>query len=346
VRGLRKAPFLEGTSMSLFACRALSLAMISVGVCAVGACAVSRGTDSEGATSALDTTPGCDLSGTWAMRLQTAVKWPATFVLQGGTGTLTTWVRSTRVQNGTQTMDTAHLCGVDVPDYQATAQFGSERYGVRFPDTLFDGASMPTFTFGATLSTTDVGATFTTAPIAALIGATMTNPATDTWPSNGAALTQVDADGDGKPGVSGDAAQGTGFFNPPVNAVRSARANRVYTVFRNVLSAKGTLSSCTRAEGTGTTAVINNKAAIDSHVLGCRRADNGNDCASSEFKLLDSAAPVYTPSGDMKITMIKVDDATTCANIRTMAFDPVVTDGGVSVDAAVATPADPSVSAQ
>ena len=78
-----------------------------------------------------------------------------------------------------------------------------------------------------------------------------------------ATLVSVDVDGDGKPGLSADAASGAGMSNPPVNPARTVRANRLYAAFRQVLEASsGTVTSCTRVDGKAKVAVIANKPAI------------------------------------------------------------------------------------
>jgi hypothetical protein len=319
------ASFVRTSTLASFTL--LSTGLLVAGAGLVAACATQA--SSTASSVSAEETAACDSSGTWALKITTPVKWPASFVLQAGTGTVTNWVKSKRVQTGASIMDTAQVCGVQIPDYQATSTFGSEKYGVRFPASLFDSPGLPTFNFTATLTANDGGApTFTTGPIGALVGATMANPATDPWPSNGALLTQLDSDGDGKPGVSGDAAQDPGMSLPPVNAARSARANRVYTVFRQVLTATGPVTSCDRIVGKATTAVINNKTAIDSHVLGCRRSDNGADCSSSEYKLLDGAAPIYTATGDSAITMVRIPDSATCTDVRALSYDPPAADAG------------------
>lgn len=262
----------------------------------------------------------CDAAGTWAIKVETPVSWPATFVLQAGSGTVTNWIKSTRTQDGTTVTDSAQLCGVSIPDYQATAMFGAEKYGVRFPDAMFD--LLPTFSLAGSLSSREVGATFSSPGSAALVGATMANPTTDPWPSSGAALGPQDPDNDGKPGVTANAASDAGQSNPPVNPGRTARADKIYTAFRQVIGqTSGTVESCSRVVGKGQVAVINNKPAIDSHVLGCRRVD-GAECSSSEFKLLDSAAPVYKPTGDSVVTMVKLapNADTSCAAVRALDF--------------------------
>jgi hypothetical protein len=252
------------------------------------------------------------------MKIVTPVKWNTSFVVQGSQGSIVNYVKSTRTQSGTTITDTARVCGIEVPDYQATATFGAEKYGIRFASESFDAPSMPTFTLTGTLTGTAVGATFSAPPSAAIIGATMANPVTDPWPANGAALTAVDSDGDGKPGVAADAASDAGQKNPPVTPTRTVRANRVYAAFRQVLTAKGTVKSCNRTEGTADVTQIN------SHVLGCRRED-GTDCDPSQFKLLDSAAPVYMPTGPATITMVKLPDGapSTCKDIKALNFDSI-----------------------
>jgi hypothetical protein len=263
----------------------------------------------------------CDASGVWAIKVSTPVTWPGSFVLQGGSGNVVNWLKTTRVANGNDIVDTAQICGAETPDYQATSTFGGEKYGVAFPEAMY--ATLPTFSLTGKLSSREVGASYSSPASAAVVGATLANPITDPWPSNVATLATADADGDGKPGVSGDIKQGDGHSNPPLNPFRTQRANRVYAAFRQVLaSSTGTVKSCTRVEGTAKVAVINDKPAIDSHVVGCRRED-GADCSAGEYKLLDSASPVYTPSGDAVVTMVKLEgsaSAATCAEIRAMQF--------------------------
>ena len=263
----------------------------------------------------------CDGNGTWAIKVSTPVKWNASFVLQAGTGTVTNWLRTARVQNGLEVTDTAEICGVQTPDYQAAALFGSEKYGIRFPDATF--GTLPKFELKGTLSSKEIGATFTAPPSAALVGATLASPISDPWPA-AASLTAVDVDGDGKPGLSADAATEVGMSNPPVNPTRTVRADRVYATFRQVLDAStGTVSSCSRVDGTAKISVIAGKAAIDSHVLGCRHAGDGAECTPAEHRLLDTAAPVYVPTGDAVITMIKLPagrTAPTCADVRALDY--------------------------
>jgi hypothetical protein len=261
----------------------------------------------------------CSSGGTWAMKITTPVKWNTTFVIQGGQGTITNYVKSVRSQNGLAVTDTAKLCGIQTPPYTSTSTFGNEKYGVTFPDAAFDAPSMPTFTLSGTLTATTEGASFSSPAAAALVGATMANPTSDPWPTNGAALTAVDADGDGNVGLTTVPLNSDGFIDPPVNAQRSLRAGKVFAAFRQVLVASGTVTSCNRIDGKGDIQTINNKPAIDQHVLGCQHQD-GTVCTSAEFKLLDGAAPVYAPTDKATITMVKIADNATCADVRAAQF--------------------------
>ena len=225
--------------------------------------ACSAGATDEASTANQAVNNGdCDANGTWAIKIETPVQWANSFVVQGGTGTITNWLKSTRTQNGLDISDSMSLCGVQTPDYISQAAFGGEKYGIQFPDALFENAGLPTVTIAGHLSGAAPGSTFTSDPAAAILGATMTNPATDPWPANGAQLTSFDTDNDTKVGVSVDTNKSAGYKNPPLDAFLSARAQKVYTAFRQVLTTQGTISTCNRVDGTGTIAVINNKPAI------------------------------------------------------------------------------------
>jgi hypothetical protein len=300
-------------------------AMGLFGITAMVACAAES--HSVDVDEAADTTE-CAAGGTWAIRISTPVKWNASFVVAGGAGTITNLAISTRTQEGLKVTDTARLCGLEIPDYTSTAAFGSEKYGIRWAAAAFEAPTMPKFTSTHTLSSRLPGATFTSTATASILGTTLPNVLTDPWPTSVAALTPIDSDNDGKGGFTAGAANTPGFSLPPVNAARTARADRLYLALRQVAGpAAGTVKSCTRYEATADIAVIGNKAAIDSHVMGCHRSD-GPECTSAEFKLLDSAAPVYVPTGKAVVTMLKVANNATCADVRALSFQPGGADAG------------------
>lgn len=298
-----------------------SLASLSfVGLAAMLAACTAGTSDGAKSNAGADSTGTCDASGTWAIRVDTPVSWTGSFVVQGGTGTITNWLKSTRTVDGSLNVtDVASLCGVSTPDYTGATALGGEHYGVTFPDALFSSGTLPTFQITGTLSGTDPGATFQANPASALLGATMANPATDPWPSNSAQLTVADTDADNNPGITVNSATGGTYKDPPLDAFKSARATKIYTAFRQVITTQGTISTCDRVDGTGTVATINNKPAIDQHVLGCV-TEAGAACNASQFKLLDSAAPVYKPTGDATVVMVRIPDTATCDDIRAMDF--------------------------
>ncbi|MBX3227604.1 MAG: hypothetical protein KIT84_14715 [Labilithrix sp.] len=285
---------------------------------ALAAC--SANTSDEPVAGSQANLNACDANGTWAIKVETPVQWAGSFVVQGGTGTITNWLKSNRTQDGTSVTDEATLCGVHTPDYLSAPAFGGEKYGVAFPDELWESGVLPTVTINGTLSGTEVGSSFQAEQAAAVLGATMANPATDPWPANAALLQTLDVDNDGKPGVSVDTASGAEYKNPPLDAFLSARASKVYTAFRQVITTQGSITSCNRVDGSGTVAVIANKPAIDQRVLGCQR-ENGTECSASEYKLLDSAAPVYKPTGDAIVTMVRIPAEASCADIRAIDFE-------------------------
>lgn len=295
---------------------ATSLSFLCVAA-ALAAC--SANTSDEAVSGSQANLNACDANGTWAIKVETPVQWAGSFVVQAGTGTITNWLKSNRTQTGTAITDEASLCGVQTPDYLSAPAFGGEKYGIAFPDELWESGSLPTVTINGTLSGTEVGSTFQADAAAAVLGANMANPATDPWPANAALLQTLDTDGDGNGGVSVNTATGPGYKNPPLDAFLSARAKKVYTAFRQVITTQGSITSCNRVDGSGTVAVIANKPAIDQRVLGCQR-ENGTECSASEYKLLDSAAPVYKPTGDAVVTMVRIPAEATCADIRAIDF--------------------------
>jgi hypothetical protein len=314
-------------SRSIFA-----LAVVVSGLGVVVACAPDSSKAAEGDPQALTE---CNGTGTWALKIVTPVKYAGNPFVVPGTGKVTALVRVARTQSGTTITDVGKVCGIDAPDYQGTAVVGSEHYGTRIPAAAFESPSMPPFNLTLELSGTVPGSTFSAPSAAALIGATLPNPLTDAWP-NISALVAVDADGDGKPGLSGDVATGPGFKNLPLNPQKTSRANRVYLAFRQVLTgATGSLKSCSRAEATATVSALNE------HVVGCRRED-GTDCAASEFKLLDGVAPKFDPTDKAAITTVRIPDGATCADVRTLDFDnvPDFADAGATSSDAAAAPSD------
>ena len=280
---------------------------------------------------------GCDFNGTWATQIKIDVTWQPqglmSVILASGSGTITQWVKGLRVQTAAaplQLSDDSVVCGIELPDFQATALGLNEVYGVRFPDSLFDDGYIPPFTVNGAL-TLQPGGTFgySSTPTAVLLGLTMADPTTDPWPAT--VTTAIDQDMDGNPGVTIAVAQGplaaptttasdysyipTGVPAPfmPINL-----ASSLYVAIRQVTVTSGTVQNCNTITGTVGIQTIDAKAAIDSHVLGCQLVDGGQCTTgtSSEAAFVDNSQPVFTPSGNTSFQAVRVPTGSTCAYVR------------------------------
>jgi hypothetical protein len=279
-----------------------------------GANTASGGAGSGGTAGAGGESGGtCDPSGTWAILFETKVKWPAVMlpgttltILEAGQGSQSLRLLSTRTYDATTRVvtDTSRVCGVTVPGFETV----TGAIQLVFPPAGFDGSPV-----GATLVSTlagapGSGATFESGDGAILVGATMTNPATDPWPAP-TAITPADADGDSAPGITAEES-GRGV---PTNAL-GPNADRLYLAFRSIASVAGTMDSCDRSHGTITLKSINQS------ILGCRIKGGTTQCDASQTEFINANGPVWSPDGTSEIKMQRVAAAETCAGIRTLAF--------------------------
>jgi hypothetical protein len=294
--------------------------------------------DASGLDRASDAPPsgdaGCDFNGTWATRITIDVTWQpqglTSVILQSGSGTITQWVKGLRVQNPAAPlalMDESVVCGIALPDFQATTLGLNEVYGVRFPDSLFDDGYVPPFTVSGVLNAAMTG--YTTTSTAVLLGLTMASPTTDPWPS--IVMTEDDMDNDGNPGVTVNVAQGP-IANPtgtattysyiptdvPPPFVPTPEASNLYVAIRQVTVTTGTVVDCNTISGTVSIPVIASKPAIDSHILGCALVDGGQCTTgdSSQASFVDNSQPVFTSSGSTSFQSIRVSSQATCADVR------------------------------
>ncbi len=284
-------------------------------------------TDAGGGGDATADGGACDFDGTWASRLTIDVTWAPQgltgIILASGSGQIKQWIKGVRTQTGTATSDATVVCGVDLPDFQSTVVIGSETYGVRFPNSLFDGPDggggyLPTFTVSAALSGLTPGSTYATTTTAALLGITLAHPTTDPWPST--VTTSVDMDRDGKPGVTVDTAQGAPYSDVPTGIPAPfqpiVRANKLYLAIRQVTVVSGTVTDCDHMSGTVSIPQISSKYAIDSHVMGCALTVDGGDCSSSQASFVDNTQPVFTPSGTSDFQSVRLAAGASCADVR------------------------------
>jgi hypothetical protein len=273
------------------------------------------------ASGAPDST-SCDFSGTWATRLVIDVNWVPQgimgVILAPGSGQIKQWLLSTRSLNGSATTETASVCGIALPDFSGTQIAGGERYGIQFPDAMFDSGNLSTFTVSGTLTGSGAGATLSSSPTAVLLGLTLSNPTTDPWPAT--ITTEVDSDQDGKPGVTAWVSQAAGYSNIQVDAFGN-RGDRVYLAMRQVTSFSGNALDCDAIAGTVNIPQIADSAgtpkyAIDSHVIGCRLVGDAGDCSARQVTFVDTTQPVFSPSGATTFASVRVANDATCATVR------------------------------
>jgi hypothetical protein len=272
--------------------------------------------------------PTCDFSGTWATKVTINVNWTPQgltgVILAPGSGVIQQWILSTRTVTGTATADTAQVCGIALPDFSGTSFVGGETYGVRFPNALFDNGYVPSFLISGTVADNSPTASFSTKASAVLIGLTLANPTTATWPAT--VTTAVDSDKDGNPGVTVNAATGpipgrdSGTYSPFAVDVLSDRANQLFLVIRQVTQLTGAAVDCNHLAGTATIPKIPNtssgKYAIDSHIIGCNLIAGGT-CSSSQITFIDDTQPVFSPTGSATFTSVRIKNGSLCSDVRT-----------------------------
>ena len=273
-----------------------------------------RFTDGGGSRAALS--QSCDLSGTWGIKLTVPVRWDATVAIEGGQGTVTQWARAIRQRTPQGYTDTFAVCGTEVPDNQARPAFHREKYGIIFPDALFDAGTLPSAAVNLRVDGANPGAKFTMDGLVITLGLKLAEAATAPWPKRARDLRTVDTDRDGRPGITILASQAPGYAPPPLNYFMSKRAAKFYIALRNVISdAHGTLHSCDKLIGTAHIPVIAGKAALNSHIMGCLRTD-GQQCTLSEAQLLDQLQSGFGLTGEPTLEMQRLPDGATCKQVR------------------------------
>jgi hypothetical protein len=264
----------------------------------------------------------CDFSGTWGNRVTINVSWVPQgltgVILAPGSGQIKQWTLTRRATSGQTTTEIAFVCGIVLPDFSGTQIAGSETYGVRFPDSIFDTGVLPSFTITGSITGSGPTATYGTSPSAALLGLTLPGATTAPWPATIA--TAVDSDQDGKPGVTAAIAQGGGYSAAPVDGFKTQRADRLYVAIRQVTEISASATDCDHFAGTVTIPLIPDssvgKYAVDSHVIGCNLAFDGGDCNASQTSFVDTTQPVFSPSGGTSFSSVRLASDATCATVR------------------------------
>jgi hypothetical protein len=267
---------------------------------------------------------GCDYSGTWASYVSQPVEWPATpLVLLRGSGKVQQWNLVYQQQDGLNVATRAKVCSIFLPDLEGDLFAAYYKFGIRFPDALFDDGTIVDSEFVLRGSVTAAGdIAFETETFASVGGVWLADPIGGAWPSidgllgsaSSSSSRSVDDDQDGRVGITVIPATGQGYSLPPANLALQL-ADRVYIAERTVSRLYGTLTSCDEVHGSVEIVSVNGKPGIDSRVIGCRK-DDGNECTREEAGFVDGIRPQFAPTGPGTLTVVRMPDGATCADVR------------------------------
>ena len=177
------------------------------------------------------------------------VSWRAATAAMAGSGQVHLWGKTVLTASGNTLSGTLQACGSVLPATTLNALGGGGMILIEIPGAAWDAPSMPRFQLAATQTGWNVGSTLSYG-YAALIGFTMADAATAPWPSSYTSITMTsDADGDMKPGLTAVPRGGGGYTLPPLSILQLTRADRIYSVLRNVASTTLTRTSCDEAAG-------------------------------------------------------------------------------------------------
>ena len=253
---------------------------------------------------------GCASRTTFAEASHTIVNvtWRSGTASMGGSGQVHLWGKTVLTASGNTLSGTLQACGSVLPATTLNALGGGGMILIEIPAASWDAPSMPRFQLAATQTGWNVGSTMSYS-YAALIGFTMADAATAPWPSSYTGITMTnDADGDMSPGLTAVPRSGGGYTLPPLSILQLARADKIYSVLRNVASTTLTRTSCDEASGPVTFTHFEN------HVIGCH-VSGGDDCMPGEVNFVDQNRTIYEVTGATAQTKI-VAETSTCADVR------------------------------
>jgi hypothetical protein len=270
----------------------------------------TAGTPGAGGVGGTGGAVECAPRSTWAeaSHLIVNVTWPAGVAAMSGTGKLHVWGKAVFTASGNTLSGTLQACGIALPPTTLTALGGGGMIQIDVPGAAWDAPSMPRFPFQGTQAGWNVGSTVSYS-YAALLGFTMADGATASWPSSYTGITMTnDAEGDTKVGLTSRPRGSSGYTLPPTSILQTSRADELYIVVRQVTSAALTRTACDRTAGTATL------AHLDNHVVGCH-VSGGSDCSATEVNFIDTNRTIYDITGATAETMVVAETAT-CADVR------------------------------
>jgi hypothetical protein len=254
----------------------------------------------------------CDFSGTYALKLTLASTWSSGSVIASGSGTFNFWMKVQATQAGNSLAVSVTECGRYIPPFRASLVSETFLYG--YPNSLFDGNFLPSSATTATLGNSSPTASFALPRMATQMGVNMADPINGSWPSTAAGIAagiRVDMDGDGKPGVTAEYANGGSYIYPRTSSSLFGynRADNPYVASRVSFSLSGSMSSCTAGSGTASF------THVDTRIFACNRASSTTDCTAAEADFLDTNCLNYA-LGSASYSLLKVANGASCSTIR------------------------------
>ena len=121
----------------------------------------------------------CNFTGTWATLVTIPVTWPgAPFVLNAGQGEVKQWTLSHRVQDSLLNLhETVAACSIFLPDLTGSVLTSNQKFGIRFPNELFDKGKAPPYPFKTTVTIVGTEPQWSTEPVVTLTGLSLPGPA-------------------------------------------------------------------------------------------------------------------------------------------------------------------------
>jgi hypothetical protein len=219
-----------------------------------------------------------------ALRLTIDVRWDETTALMGGVGKAYIWSKLT-IDPSASKVSEFRTCGSLLPVLHTTAVAGNMMGFQRAPQAAFDQPTMPTATGGSAIR---ADSTLTLDPGILLVGLTLPDPA-GPWPASSSdrSVMPVDADGDGKPGVTLLVRNDGSFSGPPTSILLTERIDASYSATR--LAYRTTLNDAACADTLEGPAEL---LAIDNIMVGCHVKDR-DDCRPEEHKFVEDNRPTF-----------------------------------------------------
>lgn len=262
----------------------------------------------------------CEIDGLYALRIEAQVRWAGSTlfdivpIISPGQGIVTIDVLADIQSDGAQRKSSIRACGSNVPDF--TADLVGERYGVAFPDAVWDKLSVR-WPASVSVGCAEPGCSFATDFVTAQLGIGIGERAP--WPSSRDPLdpnTLRDDDGDGAPGIllvaRGPNDPGAvAYSHPPADLLLLQRISELQLAIRLGAGLQGTLESCTVLAGSLP------QMTLDTRALGCR-LDAGQPCGTDAVAFLDDNLPEWKVDS-ATWRAVRVPQGSSCAAARAAA---------------------------